>query len=60
MNLIPFFASIALQSEDTIAIGASIGAACCGLIVALLFVAAMWKIFTKAGQPLSRFTICMS
>ena len=51
MNLSPIFASILMQDDSAIIAGVSIFLACCGLIVAILFIAAMWKIFSKAGQP---------
>ena len=52
MTFLNLLASIALQSDDGTGalIGASV-AACCWLIVAVVFIAAMWKIFVKAGQP---------
>ena len=52
MTFLNLLASIALQSDD--GTGVLIGGvvfACCWLIVAVVFIAAMWKIFVKAGQP---------
>lgn len=44
-------ASALFQNEDTVALIVPLFASCCGLIFALLMVAAQWKIFVKAGKP---------
>lgn len=44
-------ASVLFQNEDTAPLIISLLASCCGLIFALLSIAAQWKIFTKAGKP---------
>jgi hypothetical protein len=44
-------ASILFQNDDAAAIAIPLVASCCGLIFAILTIAAQWKIFTKAGKP---------
>ena len=51
MNLVSIFASIAQQSEDTTALIGGLVGLCCGLIIVIIYAAAMWKIFSKAGKP---------
>ncbi|MEI2612058.1 MAG: DUF5684 domain-containing protein [Candidatus Promineifilaceae bacterium] len=45
------FASVLFQNDDAGALIVPLFASCCGLIFAILMVAAQWKIFTKAGKP---------
>jgi hypothetical protein len=52
MTFLNLLASIPLQDDGgTLAVIISLVASCCSLIVAIVFIAAMWKIFVKAGQP---------
>jgi hypothetical protein len=53
MTFLNLLASIPLQDDGggTTALIISLVASCCSLIVAIVFIAAMWKIFVKAGQP---------
>ena len=55
MNSLMVLASILLQSDDELAGllggGMALFISCCSFIVAIIFVAGMWKTFAKAGQP---------
>ena len=51
MTFLNLLASIALQDDGTGALIGVLVGTCCWLIVAVVFIAAMWKIFVKAGQP---------
>jgi hypothetical protein len=44
------FLTILAQSEDAAAAGGA-GGSIVGLLVAILVIAGMWKVFTKAGKP---------
>lgn len=55
MNNMLVLASLLLQTDEEVA-GLFAGVtslfiSCCAFIVAIVFIAGMWKAFTKAGQP---------
>lgn len=50
-NLLPIFATILQQNDEAAAFIPLIVTCCCMVIVLVPFIAGMWKIFEKAGQP---------
>ncbi|HEU4326964.1 MAG TPA: DUF5684 domain-containing protein [Roseiflexaceae bacterium] len=41
----------AFQQDDSGAAAASLGSTLCSLVIAVIVIAGLWKVFTKAGQP---------